>query len=247
MEDGKRQTLEEAWDEVAYEWADWASAPGHDHYYWRFNRPPFLELIRPPGRLTLDLGCGEGRLTRELAELGHSVVGVDASATLIRLAAERAPSVRFVRADAARLPFPDAYADLVIAFMSLMDVDDMRGAVAEAGRVLELGGRLCIAVCHPFQGAGAFESGDPDSPFSVGESYFDRRRIVETVEREGRRMTFHGMHWTLEDYSRALEDGGFAIELVREPVPPDDLVRDRPEVARWRRLPCFLHVRAVRR
>lgn len=61
-------SLQDAWDAHADEWVRWARAPGHDSY-WRFHRQRFLALLPPPGRLTLDLGAGEGRLARDLQQL----------------------------------------------------------------------------------------------------------------------------------------------------------------------------------
>ncbi|MGH2932542.1 MAG: class I SAM-dependent methyltransferase, partial [Gaiellaceae bacterium] len=74
--------LRDAWERNAADWVRWARKPGHDSY-WRFHRERFLELVPPPGRLTLDLGCGEGRVARDLQELGHRTVGLDASDTMI--------------------------------------------------------------------------------------------------------------------------------------------------------------------
>lgn len=57
-------------------------------------------LTVPRGALVVDLGCGNGTLTRKLSEKGYRVVGVDASADMIALAGERYPELPFVRADA---------------------------------------------------------------------------------------------------------------------------------------------------
>ncbi len=230
-------SLGEAWEQEALAWAAWARAPGHDSY-WQFHRDRFLDLLPPPGRLTLDLGCGEGRLARDLKALGHGVVGVDSSPTLARLASEADPSLEVHVGDAARLPFVEGAFDLVCAFMSLMDMDDMAGAVREAARVLEPGGRLCIAVVHPLNSAGRFVEKTDDSPFVLEGSYFERRRYDESLERDGLRMTFHSIHWTLEDYLRALTDARLLIEQLRE-------VTDEKH-PRWRRAPLFLHVRALK-
>jgi hypothetical protein len=54
------------------------------------------------------------------------------------------------------------------------------------------------------------------------------------------------MHRPLESYARALESAGMLIESLREPVPGDDYVAAHPEVARWRSVPCFMLLRAVR-
>ena len=67
-----------AWEENAAGFIAWAREPDHDSY-WRFHRDAFLGLLPAPGRRTLDLGCGEGRLSRDLKALGHHMVGVDAS------------------------------------------------------------------------------------------------------------------------------------------------------------------------
>lgn len=229
-------SLREAWERHAENWVRWARAPGHDSY-WKFHREPFLASLPPPGRLTLDVGCGEGRVTRDLRERGYRVVGVDLSPSMIRAAREADPEGEYVEANAAELPFEDGVADLVITFMSLMDMDDMPGAVREMGRVLEPGGRLVAAVVHPINSAGKFASKDDDAPFVI-ESYLDRRRYRDVLERDGYEMTFESIHFTLEDYSRALEAAGFLVEQVRELY--DD------ENPRWRRVPLFLRLTAVR-
>src|SRR6266508_1607388 len=140
--------LSDFWEGQAERWVRWAREPGHDTYRC-FHRDRFLELVPPAGRLTVDVGCGEGRLARDLKALGHRVVAVDASPTLVLLAREADPELEVHLADAAELPLPDGHADLVVAFMSLGDIDDMAGAVREMARVLEPGGRLCVAVVHP--------------------------------------------------------------------------------------------------
>jgi len=73
---------------------------------------------------------------RDLAAKGHSVIGVDVSATLLRLARAADPEGCYGSADAAALPFIGKAFDLVVAYNSLMDVDDMPGTVHEAARVL---------------------------------------------------------------------------------------------------------------
>ena len=91
----------------------------------------------------------------------------------------------------------------------------------EAARVLEPGGRYCFAMRHPLNTAGAFTSRDPDAPFVIEGSYFERTQKEMPVQRDGLEMTFLDL--------RELRDDG----------DPDD--------SRGQRLPLFLHVRAVRR
>jgi SAM-dependent methyltransferase len=69
------------WEGVAPEWIDWARAPGHDAF-WAY-REALLAFLPEPGRVTLDLGCGEGRVARELTALGHTVTAAGYAPTLL--------------------------------------------------------------------------------------------------------------------------------------------------------------------
>jgi SAM-dependent methyltransferase len=240
-------TSEAAWHGQADNWLRWARTPWHDSYW--YYRDSFLDAIVPaPGRRTVDVGCGEGRVARDLAARGHDVVGVDASPAMVGHARQADPGGHYVVADAARLPFPDASADLVVAYNSLMDVSDMPGAVAEAARVLEPGARLCVCVTHPMTEAGSFGGNkEPDAPFVIDQDYLSHRRTEDNFERDGLRITFSSHRYPLEDYARALEAAGFLIEAMREPGASEEAVAARPSMARWRRIPSFLHLRAVKR
>jgi ubiquinone/menaquinone biosynthesis C-methylase UbiE len=83
-----------------------------------------------PARRTLEIGCGEGRVARDLARRGHTVVALDTSPTLLRSAKAADPAGCYLLADAASLPFHDASFDLVVAYNSLMDVSDMPAVIA---------------------------------------------------------------------------------------------------------------------
>jgi SAM-dependent methyltransferase len=197
-------------------------------------------LPAPPQR-TLDLGCGEGRFTRHMAGMGYDVWGVDRSQAMIAAAREADASIQFDLADAASLPYPDGSFDLVVAFLTLMDMDDMHGAIGECARVLAPDGRLCLAVVHPINAAGTFEG---DS-FVISGSYLSSFIYRDAVSHNGLDMTFVGRHVPIETYVGELADAGFVIERLREPALPEHAVekeRDR----RWQRIPLFLHIRAAR-
>jgi SAM-dependent methyltransferase len=228
-------SMRRAWDQEAASWIRWAREPGHDTY-WRFHAAPFLEVVPPPGRLTLDLGAGEGRVARDLRARGHRVLELDGSFAMATASASAGGNA--VVADLASLPIVTGSADLVVAFMSLQDVDDMPRAIAEARRVLGAGGCLVLAIVHPINSAGGFE-GDRSvgQPFVIRESYFARRRCAEDIERDGLRMRFTSEHRSLEAYARALEAAGFVIEALREVTEPDP-------ADKWSRIPLFLDLRA---
>jgi ubiquinone/menaquinone biosynthesis C-methylase UbiE len=233
-------TLRDAWEAEARNWIAWARTPGHDSY-WRFHRDAFLPSLPPPPCRVLDAGCGEGRLPRDLKRLGYQVVGVDGSATLIAAARLADPGGRYEVADAAALPLPDASVDLVTAFLSFQDVDDVDGAFREAARVLIPGGHLRSAIVHPMSSAGDFRPSENDEVFEIRGSYLAERRYAETFERDGLTMTFASQHRSIQRFARAILDAGFLIDHVAEVEDTAD-----PPGSLWRRIPPFLHLGAVK-
>ncbi len=229
------------WEIEAHNWVRWARTPGHDEY-WRYREVFFGALVPPPGRRTLEIGAGEGRVARDLAVRGHRVVGLDTSPTLARYAKEAGKGPSYLLADAAALPFPDESFDLVVAYNSLMDVEDMPASVSEAARVLTRPGRFCICVSHPFADAGEFSGEGPDAGFTMIRPYFGQSRFEGFAERDGLTMTFRGWTHSLEDYAIALESAGLVVELLREPRPARSSARDQSELP----LPMFLYLRAMR-
>jgi SAM-dependent methyltransferase len=223
-----------AWDANAASWSRWARTPGHDYHYEQLNLPQFLALLPAPGRLTVDLACGEGRLGRALAELGHSVIGVDSSPALVRVARDAGGHREVLEASADSVPLPDDCADLVTVFMALHDMDELTGPIREAARLLSAGGRLCLAVPHPFA---EMERERPDAP-----GYYTHYRYVDVVERGGVKMTFESWRRPLSAYTEVLEQAGFVIEAMREPVPDEAALAAAPALAKWREQPLFLHV-----
>jgi SAM-dependent methyltransferase len=230
------------WERHAAGWIAWAREPGLDSY-WRYNRDAFMEVVPAPGRRTLDLGCGEGRLSRDLKALGHDVVGVELSPTLLAAARSADPSIEAHLADAASLPFGDGAFDLVIAFMSLQDVQDLEGVVVEAGRVLESGGRLCVAIVHPLNSAGSFVGEEEGSPFEIEGSYLASSYVADEISRDGHDLTLVSAHRPLETYVRAIAEAGLVIEALREPPTPDSAATTG-RARRWQRIPLFLYLRA---
>jgi SAM-dependent methyltransferase len=218
-------TRSRRWSAQAEAWAVWADAQREDDVL-----PAFYGLLPPSRGRALDVGCGEGRVTRELRARGYDAVGIDVAPALVELASGRDPGGDYRVAAAEVLPFPDAAFDLVVAFNVLMNVDDPARAIGEAARVLARGGRLCASLVHPIASAGSWE----DDAFVV-RRYLDERAYEDRVEG----VVFANVHAPLETWMRRLEDAGLAVESLRE-VP-------RLAMRGWARIPMFLYVCAVKR
>jgi ubiquinone/menaquinone biosynthesis C-methylase UbiE len=100
----------------------------------------------------LDVGCGTGILSLELAARGHKVTGIDFAPAMLALAKEKARAaqadIRFHEGDAEQLPYPLGRFDLVITRHVLWTLPHPEAAIDEWRRVLRPGGRLAVIDGH---------------------------------------------------------------------------------------------------
>ncbi len=248
------------WEENAEAWTRHARA-GYDVYRDALNTPWFLNILPPvQGLAGLDIGCGEGSNTRELARRGARMTGIDVAPTFIRHAREAEEAeprgICYEAGDGLALPFPDETFDFAAAFMSLMDMADPAQALREAWRVLRRGGFLQFSILHPCfaplkrrvlrDAAGAttgvelgryFERGDGDLDTWWFSSAPAEERAAVAPFRTPR------FHRTLTEWVTMLTQAGFAIEMLSEPRATEELAAAFPVVEDTRAVPLFLHVR----
>ena len=229
------------WSQVAAEWIAWARTPNHDAF-WAY-RASLLTFIGQGKGNALDVGCGEGRVSRTLKECGFRVTAIDPVEELVSAAKELESADEYKVSGAADLPFEDGTFDLVMAYNVLMDIEDISAAVREMRRVLSPSGTVVISLVHPFADRGRFAGSEPEAPFILQHSYFGRERFEAVQEQDGLRMHFAGWSQPLENYMAALEHAGLAVSSLREPVP--DAGDAWHHLGKWRRVPLFLWLKAV--
>jgi SAM-dependent methyltransferase len=129
-------------------------------------------------RRVLDVASGEGYGSALLASTAREVIGVDAAADAIahaRDAYKDRPNLRFVTADCAQLPFPDAAFDLVVSFETIEHITVQREFLDEVRRVLAPGGLLLLS--SPNKAEYTDRRGYAN-PFHVAELYRDELRAL---------------------------------------------------------------------
>jgi SAM-dependent methyltransferase len=196
-----------------------------------------LALARSP-KTALDVGCGEGRFCRTLRAEGVEVVGIDPTPALITAARRHDTDSDYLRAVAEHLPFRDAAFDLVVSYLSLIDIPDMVSAIAEMSRVLKPGGSLLIANLTSFNSACADEGWIKDRNgrrlhYPI-DHYLEERAMW--IAYRGIRIVNH--HRPLSAYMRALLGAGLVMTHFDEPEPTVDAPSSRAEG--YGRVPWFL-------
>jgi SAM-dependent methyltransferase len=179
-------------------------------------------------RRVLDLGSGEGHLSRRLAkgEEREIVVGLEPALAQLAGAVTQQPrkplpaGPKFVRGAGERLPFRDGTFDAVVCCLVIEHAADPDAVLAEAVRVLAPGGRFLLLVNHPiFQGSG---SGFVDDQI-LGEHYWrvgpylHEDVVFEEVD-PGVRLRF--AHRPLSRYVNPVTSLGCVLTRLEEPEPP---------------------------
>jgi SAM-dependent methyltransferase len=230
----------EHWVRNAGDWIAWARAPNHDAF-WAY-RGQLLDFIGNAEGNALDVGCGEGRVSRAIKECGYRVTAADPVEAFVAAARDAESAGDYRIAPVTSLPFEDHSFDLVVAYNVLMDVDDVPAAVKEITRVLRRSGTLIVSVVHPFADRGRFANEAPEASFVLEKSYFGRERFEGIEEGGGLRMHFAGWSQPMESYMAALESAGLAIVSLREPRPDEKWPRGK----QWSRVPLYLWLKARR-
>jgi SAM-dependent methyltransferase len=199
------------------------------------------------GKRVLDLGCGEGRFCRMLADRGAATVGLDLIREMVSVARERGRSSQaYLQASGGKLPFAGSVFDLVVSYITLVDIPDFRAAIAEAARCLRPGGHFLLANL-------SFVTAIPDSleykeitgwirdaagnrMYRAVDDYIFERPLVF----EWRGTKVRNWHRPLSAYMQAFLSSGFLLRDFLEPKPNDDSLRADPRFEDWYRVPEFL-------
>lgn len=226
------------WDESAVAWI--ADMGEHGDFGRRYVLDPAmlpLALETRP-KTALDVGCGEGRFCRMLSQHGIATTGIDPTRAFIEHARQRDPGGTYVEGDAARLPFDDGAFDLVVSYMSLIDIPELAPAIAEMTRVLARKGRLLIANLNGFNTAGQEAGWLRDA--SGGRVHFMMDNYLgewaSWVEWRGIRIRNH--HRPLSTYMKLLLDRGLTLTHFDEPRPTADAPEARAR--NYVRAPWFM-------
>lgn len=240
------------WDRAADAYAH-GQATGRDHYRHAFFGPAHIALCGDvAGARLLDVGCGAGYFSREMATRGAHVTGVDLSPRMIEHArsAPGKAKIEYRVLDATTLAdaFAPASFDVVTSCLALQDMPHADRVLTAIARVLRPGGRLIASIEHPLNGLPVRRwelDGMGSKRWLCLDRYFERGPVEYTWKRWKYEFTTRAYHATLEDWFRWIRVAGLELRDLREPMPSDDALRAHPDLEDAARMPYFLLFVAV--
>ncbi len=201
-----------------------------------YDDPPSAALLGLVGEVSglrlLDLACGHGRMTRELARRGASIVGLDISTALLDKARFREQQellgITYVHADVVSADALEGETfDGVVCHFGLSDIDDSQGALATVARVLRPGGFFAFSILHPCFPGWEAKGANPSWP--KGRGYFHEGWWRADGPPGGLRPRVGANHRMLSTYLNTLASNGLVIEKVAEPEPMQDWIEAAPD------------------
>ena len=238
-----------AWNSGAQVWEE-SIESGMDSFRREVHGPALLGVCEPVRDLAvLDLGCGQGYFSRELARQGARVVGVDISEQLIayaRIHEKQYPlgiEYHAMSATEVNRHWKKESFELVAACMSLQDIADAGACLESVRDVLHRRGRMVFSIPHPCTDPQSreWELEEVDNRLQREGYFASGRRVCHWNTNQPAR-SFDTPYWryTIGEWSEFIAKAGFLIRRLVEPRPSEEQVRQRPEFAESYRTPYFL-------
>jgi 2-polyprenyl-3-methyl-5-hydroxy-6-metoxy-1,4-benzoquinol methylase len=245
------QDARAAWNDAARAWEEFVES-GADYYRHQVHGPALLAVCEPLRDLdVLDLGCGQGFFSRQLAKRGARVVAIDLAEELLAFALRHEKeeplgiAYHLMNAQQVNQRWEECSFDLVTGCMSLHDMADPGAILKSAYDVLKPDGRMAFSIPHPFTDT-PFRQWEVDEAGEKGalkiDHYFESGPAVCYWRMQ--RLIYHWdtPYWrcTLTEWTAMIAEAGFLMRRLHEPRPTPEQVQRNPNLDDCFRLPSFL-------
>lgn len=263
LSDELRHKSAEIWEQNAAFW-DQHVGPDGNRFHRQLVSPSARQLLAlTAGETVLDVGCGNGQFSRELARLGARVVAFDVSPTFVERARRHAADagldiachlIDALDEDAVRALGRDRF-DAAVSNMVLMDVPEIRPIFHSLLQVVKPGGRFVFSITHPcFNQSGMRmvveqddRDGDLTTVYSVKINRYASGGADLGIGIRGQPQPQYYFNRTLADYVSGATEAGWVIdgllEPTFEPLEPDETARHALSWTHFTEIPPVLTVR----
>jgi ubiquinone/menaquinone biosynthesis C-methylase UbiE len=196
----------------------------NDTYHAQVILPNLLRLVQPAkGLQILEIGCGEGFFSREFARAGGEVTASDISPELIELGKKQGGGVTYVVSKAQDLSWAKEQGyDVVVAVLTLQNMERIDDVMKEVRRVLKKNGRFVFVLNHPVLRIPKATHWEYDAENKIQcrklEAYLSSKKITIDMHpgKKGKQSVTYSFHRSLQEYMKILRGAGFCIVRLEE-------------------------------
>lgn len=232
--------MDNGWENSAQAWIESMGEQGERGDWGRQNvLDPVMMARVANGKFAsaLDVGCGEGRFCRMLKAAGLNPTGIDPTPQLLEVARRRDPSGDYRLGRAEQLDLEASSFDLVVSYITLVDIPDFRAAIREMARVLKPGGSLLMANLTGFTSACADRGWVKDDKGEHLHYPVDNYLGEFPLWLEWSGIRIQNWHRPLAAYMTAFLESGLTLKYFAEPAAVSGAEAHRE---RQRRVPWFV-------
>jgi ubiquinone/menaquinone biosynthesis C-methylase UbiE len=245
--------------EALSDWYDKKQGDSGDLWHRALIDPVLIRLVGDVSeKKILDLGCGNGYLSRKFAKVGAQVTAIDSSSSMVANARNHDPNnelkITYSVTGADHLgALEKEIFDVVFANMTLMDIENAEGAINEVSRVLKKNGRFVASISHP-----CFDNGK-SSGWILEKTYL--QTIVSRKITAYRKLAFEEYPWRISEkergwtrgyhrplnwYGKIMKKAGLAITALEEPEPTAEFLQNEQEGTWFLEVPLHLVFEALK-
>jgi ubiquinone/menaquinone biosynthesis C-methylase UbiE len=248
-----RNNKDTSWQKVS-KWYNQSVGDKGQYFHQKIILPKALKLLNlRSGDNILDLGCGQGVLSRNLPS-GADFTGVDLSKDLIKQARERDErdsSNKFIVGDITKpLDFNNEFSHTSI-ILALQNVENQNAVIANAAKALRSNGKFLIVLNHPIfriprQTAWGIDEQNKQQYRKIFKYMTELKIPIDMTPGKDQRTLTWSFHKPLSYYSSSLNKNGFVIERLEEWVSDKESVGKAAKMENRSReeIPMFMGILA---
>ncbi len=225
----------EVWENLGSWWDE--SVQDGDYFHRAFLYPTIEKWLNLRGNeQILDAGCGNGALSRRIANTGATVIGVDFSSSLLAQAKKRSPSIQYEQIDLTDFTALDALAkkmqfDRIVCSMVLHDMPTIIPFIKSLRSLLKPGGTFIFTIPHPCFNSPSVHF-EPEGCVTMKD--YQEAYTAKLRSKPDQPIEQHVFHRPIKEYMHVLIDQGMILSGFEEPcVDPKTL----PENSIWGQRP----------